>query len=96
MTNRILIRDVIGFQTLYNNLYWHSLDTIDVLNDFRRYIAYSEERWNYVRAKKEGNLSFSNGYLIVNGEKAFPIARRLNKEEKEEIKEYITHTGCYI
>lgn len=96
MTDTVVIRDVIGFQTLYNNHYWHSLNTADVANSFKRYMTYTKERWNYISAKKNNNLSFSDGFLVVNGEKAFPIARRLNKEEKEEIKEYIAQTGRYI
>lgn len=96
MTDAVLIRDTIGFQTLYNNHYWHPLDTADIVNSFRRYMTYSKERWNYIKAKKNNNLGFSNGFLVVNGEKAFPIARRLNEEEIKEIKEFIAKIERYI
>lgn len=88
MTNRVAIREVLGFQALYNNRFWHSLDTMDVLNDFRRYMN-STERNEYRDAKKNNGLGFHDGYLIVNGKTVFPIARRLNKEEKQELKTYL-------
>lgn len=88
MTNKVAIREVLGFQTLYNNHFWHSLDTIDVLNDFRRYMN-STERNEYRDAKKNNGLGFHDGYLTVNGKSVFPIARKLNKEEKQELKTYL-------
>lgn len=89
MTNSVAIREVLGFQTLYNNRFWHSLDTIDVLNNFRRYMMYSTERNGYRDAKRNNGLGFKNGYLTINGKSVFPIARKLNKEEKQELKTYL-------
>ena len=81
MTNRVAIREVIEWQTLYNNHFWYSLDTMDLVNQFHRYMMYSTERYNYIKAKKNGSIGFYNGFLMVNGEKAFKIAKPLNKAE---------------
>ena len=89
MTNRVAIKEVLGFQTLYNDRFWHPLDIIDVLNDFRRYMMYSTERNEYRDAKKNNGLGFHDGYLTINGKSAFPIARKLNKEERQELKTYL-------